>query len=119
MFTLKTNRYLFTREAHNASELGQQPWTRGVLITVLTMVTCLVALMSQMLVGVLEPAVQQIGLTQIFIGVLLVALVGNAAEHSTAVMVAMKNKMELTYGIAVRSSLQIALLIAPAFVFAN
>ena len=118
-FTLKTHRHLFAGEAHNASDLGEQPWTRGTSITVLTVVTCLVALMSEMLVGALEPASRQLGLTQVFIGVILVALVGNAAEHSTAVMVALKNKMDLAYGIAVGSSLQIALLVAPLLVFAS
>jgi Ca2+:H+ antiporter len=65
------------------------------------MVTCLVALMSEMLVGALESASHQLGLTQVFVGVILVAIVGNAAKHSTAVIVAMKNKMDLAYGIAV------------------
>jgi Ca2+:H+ antiporter len=119
LFTLKTNHHLFAGEAHNASDLGEQPWTRRASITVLTVVTCLVALMSEMLVGALEPAVQQLGLTQVFIGVILVALVRNAAEHSTAVMVALKNKMDLAYGIAAGSSLQIALLVAPLLVFAS
>ena len=119
LFTLKTHRHLFAGEAHNASDLGEQPWTKGVSITVLTVVTCLVALMSEMLVGALEPASHQLGLTQVFVGVILVALVGNAAEHSTAVMVAVKNKMDLAYGIAVGSSLQIALLVAPLLVFAS
>jgi Ca2+:H+ antiporter len=118
-FTLKTHRHLFAGEAHNASDLGEQPWTRSTSITVLTVVTCLVALMSEMLVDALEPASRQLGLTQVFIGVILVALVGNAAEHSTAVMVALKNKMDLAYGIAVGSSLQIALLVAPLLVFAS
>jgi Ca2+:H+ antiporter len=58
-------------------------------------------------------------MTQVFVGVILVALVGNAAEHSTAVLVAMKNKMDLAFGIAVGSSLQIALLVAPVLVFAS
>lgn len=119
LFTLKTHRHLFAGEAHNASDLGEQPWTRGVSITVLTVVTGLVALMSEMLVGALEPASHQLGLTQVFVGVILVAIVGNAAEHSTAVMVALKNKMDLAYGIAVGSSLQIALLVAPVLVFAS
>ncbi len=119
LFTLKTHCHLFAGVAHNASDLGEQPWTRGVSIMVLTVVTCLVALMSEMLVGALEPASHQLGLTQVFIGVILVALVGNAAEHSTAVMVAVKNKMDLAYGIAVGSSLQIALLVAPLLVFAS
>jgi Ca2+:H+ antiporter len=119
LFTLKTHRHLFAGEVHNASDLGEQPWTRGASITVLTVVTCLVALMSEMLVGALEPTSHQLGLTQVFVGVILVALVGNAAEHSTAVMVAVKNKMDLAYGIAVGSSLQIALLVAPLLVFAS
>jgi Ca2+:H+ antiporter len=119
LFTLKTHRHLFAGEAHDASDLGEQPWTRGASITVLTVVACLVALMSEMLVGALEPAAHQLGLTQVFVGVILVALVGNAAEHSTAVMVALKNKMDLAYGIAVGSSLQIALLVAPLLVFAS
>jgi len=119
MFTLKTHRHLFAGEAHDASDLGEQPWTRGASITVLAGVTCLVALMSEMLVGALEPAAHKLGLTQLFVGVILVALVGNAAEHSTAVMVALKNKMDLAFGIAVGSSLQIALLVAPLLVFAS
>jgi Ca2+:H+ antiporter len=72
-----------------------------------------------MLVGALEPAAHRLGLTQLFVGVILVALVGNAAEHSTAVLVALKNKMDLAFGIAVGSSLQIALFIAPLLVFAS
>jgi Ca2+:H+ antiporter len=119
LFTLRTHRHLFAGDAHNASDLGEQPWTKRASIIVLAVVTCLVALMSEMLVGALEPAAQQLGLTQVFIGVILVALVGNAAEHSTAVMVALKNKMDLAYGIAVGSSLQIALLVAPSLVFAS
>jgi Ca2+:H+ antiporter len=75
--------------------------------------------MSEILVGVLEAAAHALGMTQLFVGVILVALVGNAAEHSTAVMVALKNKMDLALGIAVGSSLQIALLVAPILVFAS
>src|SRR5262245_52305374 len=75
--------------------------------------------MSEMLIGTLEPAARQLGLTQVFVGVILIALIGNAAEHSTAVIVAIKNKMDLAYGIAVGSSLQIALLVAPLLVFAS
>jgi Ca2+:H+ antiporter len=119
LFTLKTHRHLFAGEAHDALDLGEQPWTKRASIIVLTVVTCLVALMSEMLVGAMEPASHQLGLTQVFVGVILVALVGNAAEHSTAVMVALKNKMDLAYGIAVGSSLQIALLVAPLLVFAS
>jgi Ca2+:H+ antiporter len=75
--------------------------------------------MSEVLVGAIEPAAHQLGLTQVFVGVILVALVGNAAEHSTAVLMAMKNKMDLALGIAVGSSMQIALFVAPVLVFAS
>ena len=119
LFSLKTHRHLFAGEGHDVSDLGEQPWTRGASIIVLTIATCFVALMSEMLVGAMEPAAHRLGLTQVFVGVILVALVGNAAEHSTAVMVALKNKMDLAYGIAVGSSLQIALLVAPLLVFAS
>ncbi len=86
---------------------------------VLAAVAILIGLMSEMLVGSIEPAAHKLGLTQVFVGVILVALVGNAAEHSTAVLMAMKNKMDLALGIAVGSSLQIALLVAPLLVFAS
>jgi Ca2+:H+ antiporter len=88
-------------------------------VIVLTVVTALIALFSELLVGAIEPTARRLGMTQVFVGVILVALVGNAAEHSTAVLVAMKNKMDLAYGIAVGSSLQIALLVAPVLVFAS
>lgn len=119
LFILRTHRHLFAGDSHSASDLGEQPWSKRASVTVLTVVTCLVALMSEMLIGALEPAAHRLGLTQVFVGVILVALVGNAAEHSTAVMVAVKNKMDLAYGIAVGSSLQIALLVAPVLVFAS
>ncbi len=119
LFTLRTHRHLFAGDSHSASDLGEQPWSKRASVTVLTVVTCLVALMSEMLIGALEPAAHRLGLTQVFVGVILVALVGNAAEHSTAVMVAVKNKMDLAYGNAVGSSLQIALLVAPLLVFAS
>jgi Ca2+:H+ antiporter len=118
LFTLKTHRHLFAG-THDVLDLGEAPWTRRVSIIVLSVAASLVALMSEMLVGAMEPATHRLGLTQVFVGVILVALVGNAAEHSTAVMVAMKNKMDLAYGIAVGSSLQIALLVAPMLVFAS
>jgi Ca2+:H+ antiporter len=88
-------------------------------MTVLATVTVLIAVMSELLVGALDHAADTLGFTQIFVGVILVALVGNAAEHSTAVMVAMKNNMDLALSIAVGSSIQIALLVAPILVFAS
>jgi Ca2+:H+ antiporter len=73
--------------------------------------------MSELLVHAVEPASKSLGLTKVFVGVIAVAIVGNAAEHSTAVLMAMKNQMDLAYHIAVGSSMQIALFVAPVLVF--
>jgi Ca2+:H+ antiporter len=118
-FSLKTHRHLFSGDTHDARDIGEKPWSYRMSLSVLTVVTLLIGVMSEMLVGAIEPAAHKLGLTQVFVGVILVALVGNAAEHSTAVLMAMKNKMDLAFGIAVGSSLQIALLVAPLLVFAS
>jgi Ca2+:H+ antiporter len=119
VFSLKTHHHLFSGDANVMHEAGERSWSRQRSVWVLTGVTAAVAVMSEVLVGAIEPAARQLGLTQVFVGVILVALVGNAAEHSTAVLVAMKNKMDLAFGIAVGSSLQIALFVAPVLVFAS
>jgi Ca2+:H+ antiporter len=118
VFSLRTHRHVYTGDEHGTSQ-DEKPWSRGRAIVALAIATVLVAIMSELLVGALDHAAATLGLTQIFVGVILVALVGNAAEHSTAVMVAMKNKMDLALSIAVGSSLQIALLVAPILVFAS
>ncbi len=119
MFSLKTHKHVFRGEPDAVDDLGGKPWRRNTSILVLSGVTLLVAIMSEILVGALEPAAHRLGMTQLFAGVIVVSLVGNAAEHSTAIMVALKNKMDLALGIAVGSSLQIALLVAPILVFAS
>jgi Ca2+:H+ antiporter len=73
--------------------------------------------MSEILVGSTEAAVASSGLSQVFVGLIVVPIIGNAAEHSSAVLMAMKNRMDLAVGIAVGSSIQVALLIAPLLVF--
>jgi Ca2+:H+ antiporter len=83
------------------------------------MATILIAFLSEFLVRSIEAARQSLGLTQTFVGVIVVALVGNAAEHTTAVWAALKNKMDLSLNIAVGSSLQIALFVTPMLVFAS
>jgi len=119
VFSLKTHHHLFSGNADVMHEAGERPWSQRKAVGVLAGVTIAVAVMSEVLVGAIEPAAKHLGLTQVFVGVILVALVGNAAEHSTAVLVAVKNKMDLAYGIAVGSSLQIALFVAPVLVFAS
>ena len=76
MFSLKTHRHLFAGEGHDAEDLGEAPWSYRLSVTVLTVVTALIAGMSELLVGAIEPAAHQLGLTQVFVGVILVALVG-------------------------------------------
>jgi Ca2+:H+ antiporter len=85
-------------------------------IAVLLGCTILVAIESELLVDSLEEATAMLGLTSLFTGVILLPIVGNAAEHATAVTVAMKNKMDLSVAVAVGSSLQIALFVAPVLV---
>jgi Ca2+:H+ antiporter len=81
--------------------------------------TILLSILSEFLVGSLELARQHLGLTQTFVGVIVVAIVGNAAEHSTAIFCALKNKLDLSLNIAFGSSLQIALFVTPILVFAS
>lgn len=81
--------------------------------------TVLVAVESELLVKSLEVATEQLGLTDLFTGVILLPIIGNAAEHATAVTVAMKNKMDLSVSVALGSSLQIALFVAPVLVLAG
>lgn len=119
LFSLKTHQHLFAGEEGDSERPPAGRWTVRGALGMLGLVTLGVAVMSELLVGTLEEAAAGLGLTQLFVGVVLVALVGNAAEHSTAVLVAGKNKMDLAMGIAVGSSLQVALFVAPVLVFAS
>jgi Ca2+:H+ antiporter len=84
---------------------------------VLLAATALVALESEILVGALEPALVDLGLSKLFVGLIVIPIIGNAAEHSSAVVMALRNKVEVTLEIAIGSSTQIALFVAPALVF--
>ena len=121
LFTLRTHSHLYAgRGAEETSHaLGTLHWSRRKSITVLVAATAGVALMSELLVESIEHAAETLGMTEVFVGVILVAIIGNAAEHSTAVLMALKNKMDLAVNIAVGSSLQIALFVAPVLVFAG
>lgn len=116
-FSLRTHRHLFLGEGKE--EHHGKAWSTGVSLTALTVATALIAWMSEILVGSVEQAAHALGMTSIFVGVIVVAVIGNAAEHSTAVLVAMKNKMDLAMGVAVGSSVQIALFVAPLLVIAS
>lgn len=122
VFTLRTHSHLYTGGVDEKDEqeaIGTHSWSRGKSVTVLLIATSLVALMSEFLVGAVDEASKALGLTEVFVGVILVAIIGNAAEHSTAVLVALKNKMDLALNIAIGSSMQVALFVAPVLVFAS
>ena len=114
-FSLRTHKHLF-QGAEEHEDKGRQ-WSRGKAITILLISTAFVAVLSEFLVGSIENVRDSVGLTEVFVGVIVVAIVGNAAEHSTAIVMAMKNKMDLSVGIAIGSSLQIALFVAPVLIF--
>ncbi len=122
VFTLKTHSHLYSGGVEGTEkpvENNSHGWSKPKSIAVLLTATALVALMSEFLVGAVEEASHKLGLTEVFVGVILVAIIGNAAEHSTAILVAMKNKMDLALNIAIGSSMQIALFVAPVLVFAS
>jgi Ca2+:H+ antiporter len=118
LFSLVTHRRMFdalATGAENGEEHGPA-WSRKRAAIVLTVATALIAWVSEMLVASVEAAAHTFGMSNIFVGVIVVAVVGNAAEHSTAILMAMKNRMDLGLGIAIGSSIQIALFIAPLLV---
>ncbi len=149
IFSLITHKQLFTGEAANAkgageaaeaqatpllperdvlSEVGRErtefeehgvswSWQKSAMI--LFVATAFVALVSEFLVGAVEDARASLGFTEVFVGVIVVAVIGNAAEHSSAILMAVRNKTDIAIGIAVGSSLQIALFVAPLLVFAS
>ena len=120
LFSLKTHRRLFTPENEDVvEELDGKPWSMARSFAVLAAAAITVGFMSEFLVHAVDAAGEALGLRKVFMGVVVVAIVGNAAEHSTAVIVAMKGKMDLALGIALGSSMQIALFVAPALVIAG
>jgi Ca2+:H+ antiporter len=92
-------------------------WSRNKSIAYLVLATVMVAFVSEWLVGTLEVFTTQFGLSELFVGAFLVAIIGNAAEHSAAILLAMKNKIGASVEIAIGSSLQIALFVAPVLIF--
>ncbi|HEY9899174.1 MAG TPA: calcium/proton exchanger [Pantanalinema sp.] len=115
VFSLKTHSHLYDGSSHGEG-VEEPTLSQPKAIALLLGATALVAIESEFLVGSIEAVTHKWGLSELFIGVILIPLIGNAAEHLTAVTVAMKNKMDLSLGIAVGSSLQIALLVAPILV---
>ncbi|MCC6881306.1 MAG: calcium/proton exchanger [Verrucomicrobiales bacterium] len=123
-FSLRTHKHLFSGHGHSTEDnvigerrhVGPGVWPMSVSIIVLVVATGLVAWISEILVHTVEHAGHAMGMNSVFIGVVVVAIIGNAAEHSTAVLMALKNRMDLSLGIAIGSSIQVALFVAPVLV---
>jgi Ca2+:H+ antiporter len=117
-FSLKTHRDLFNPPYSEQEEHGFG-WSVRRSVAMLAIAGVAVGLMSEILVGSISEASDSIGLSEFFVGVIVVAIVGNAAEHWVAVLMALKNKMDLSVNIAIGSSAQIALFAAPLLVIAS
>ena len=119
-FALKTHPGWF--ESAGEGDHGHDPekaWSAPRAVASLVVAAVLAAWMSEILVGAAEGAGRALGMSQVFIGIVLLAIVGGAAESGSAIAVAMKNKMDLSLSIALGSSIQIALFVAPVLVFAS
>jgi Ca2+:H+ antiporter len=120
IFSLVTHKDVMSGvDEDEAAAVHEKTWRLRYATGVLVVATLFVAWMSEILVGAVESTSESFGLNAVFMGVIVVAIVGNAAEHSTAVLMAMKNKMDLAVGIALGSALQVALFVAPVLVFAS
>ncbi len=115
LFSLRTHKHLYN--CAEEPEECKPKWSIKYAALILTIATIAVGVESEILVGSIEHVSKSLGLTELFIGVIVIAIIGNAAEHSTAILMAMKNKMDLSMNIAMGSSTQIAMLIAPVLVF--
>lgn len=121
LFTLHTHKGLFSSHSAEVGEAEREghgePWSIGRSMAVLLGSTAMIAWVAEVMVGSVEATAEHLGMNDVFIGVMVVAVVGNAAEHSTAILMAAKNRMDLALTIAVGSSIQIALFVAPVLVF--
>ena len=118
LFSLKTHKDLFNPEGHEDPDHGE-PWTVRKAVAMLAIAGVAVGIMSEILVGSIAEAAESVNLSEFFIGVIVVAIVGNAAEHWVAVLVAYKDKMDLAVNIAIGSSAQIALFAVPVLVLVS
>jgi len=120
VYSLITHSSLFKgSHAEDAGEEHGETWSVGRAMAILAGATVFIAWMSEILVGSIRPAAESLGLSGAFVGIFVVAILGNAAEHATAITVALKNRMDLSLSIAIGSSVQVALFVAPVLVLAS
>jgi len=113
-FSFITHKHIYTVENGEGSHSG---WGLKKSILVLVLATVAIALESEFLVGSVEQVTESLGISKFFVGIILIPIIGNAAEHSTAILMAVKNKMDVAIEIALGSSLQIILFVAPVLIF--
>lgn len=120
VFSLITHAALFVGSAaHGDAGDTPPPWSLQKSLLILAGATAAIAWVSEILVGAIEPTAHEFGLSSVFVGVFVVAILGNAAEHASAITAAMKNHMDLSLAIAIGSSVQVALFVAPVLVLAS
>jgi Ca2+:H+ antiporter len=120
VYSLITHRALFAGSmGHESATAGPPPWPLRKSLAILAVATAAIAWVSEILVGAIEPTAHEFGLSNVFVGVFVVAILGNAAEHASAITAAMKNRMDLALAIAIGSSVQVALFVAPVLVIAS
>ena len=113
-FSFSTHKHIYN---NNDEHEGNAKWSLKKAISILVISTILIAIESEFLVNGIEPITESLGWSQFFVGIILIPIIGNAAEHSTAVIMARKDKMDVALEIAVGSSLQIILFVAPVLIF--
>jgi Ca2+:H+ antiporter len=122
VYSMGTHRSVFG-ESRDVADLEHDDahgaWSLRRSLVVLLVSAGFVGWLSEILVGSTQAAIERVGLSEVFVGLIIVPIIGNAAEHSSAVLMAMKNRMDLAVSIAMGSSAQVALLIAPLLVFAG
>ena len=116
VFSLYTHRHLFVVDGDTGLEPLRAPWVN---IAILLATTVAIAIMSELFVGTLEPIMQGFGWTPLFVGAIVVAILGNAAEHVSAVVAARRDRMDLALQIAMGSATQVLMLILPILVFVS
>jgi Ca2+:H+ antiporter len=116
VFSLRSHRALFNPTAEAEEHIEGQPWSIRTAVLTLAGAGVAVGVMSEILVGSISEASEAIGLSEFFVGLIVVAIVGNAAEHWVAIYFAAKDKMDLAVNISIGSSAQIALFVAPVLV---
>jgi Ca2+:H+ antiporter len=107
---------VYQHKSDEVEEHEEPEWTKGKSMIILALATIAVAYISEKLVHTFETVAESFGWSELFIGIIIVAIVGNAAEHASAVMMAYKNKMNVAVEIAIGSTLQIAMFVAPVLV---